>query len=158
MIGVSKDYNFIILTDSRYYEEQVTIYPIQYSGLIGRKCKDQYPAQHNFIDAIMVVGENQKFCAALVSPDFLFLKNWAKLHDIEYTTNEEMIKHPRVRSRIGEEIKKYNAQFGDTEKIKKFDIVPEEWSQKNGLLTPTLKVKRNKAIEYYKENIDKLFA
>ena len=114
--------------------------------------------QSNFIDSIMVVGENQKFCAALIAPDFTFLRNWAKLHDIEYTTNQEMVKHPRVRSRIGEEIKKYNAHFGDTEKIKKFDIVSEEWSQKNGLLTPTLKVKRNKAIEFYKENIEKLFA
>lgn len=113
--------------------------------------------QSNFIDAIMVVGENQKFCAALVSPDFLFLKNWAKLHDIEYTTNEEMIKHPRVRSRIGEEIKKYNAQFGDTEKIKKFELVADEWSVKNGLLTPTLKIKRNKVAERYQAEIDSLF-
>ncbi len=115
-------------------------------------------AQSNFIDSIMVVGENQKFCAALIAPDFTFLKNWAKLHDIEYTTNEEMVKHPRVRSRIGEEIKKYNAHFGDTEKIKKFELVPDEWTVKNGLLTPTLKIKRNKVAERYQAEIDSLFA
>lgn len=114
--------------------------------------------QSNFIDSIMVVGENQKFCAALIAPDFLFLKNWAKLHDIKYTTNEEMIKHPRVRSRIGEEIKKYNAQFGDTEKIKKFDLVADEWTVANGLLTPTLKIKREKVAARYKEEIEALFA
>ena len=115
-------------------------------------------AQSNFIDSIMVVGENQKFCAALIAPDFTFLKNWAKLHDIEYTTNEEMVKHPRVRSRIGEEIKKFNAHFGDTEKIKKFELVPDEWTVKNGLLTPTLKIKRNKVAERYQAEIDSLFA
>ena len=60
--------------------------------------------------------------------------------------------------RLRKEVNKYNVELGDYEKIKKFDIVPDEWSQKNGLLTPTLKVKRNKAIEFYKENIDKLFA
>ena len=114
--------------------------------------------QSNFIDSIMVVGENQKFCAALIALDFLFLKNWAKLHGIEYTTNAEMIKHPRVRSRIGEEIKKYNAQFGDTEKIKKFELVADEWTVANGLLTPTLKIKREKVAERYKAEIDSLFA
>jgi long-chain acyl-CoA synthetase len=115
-------------------------------------------AQSHFIDSIMVVGENQKFCAALIAPDFMFLKNWAKLHDIKYTTNEEMIKHPRVRSRIGEEIKKYNAEFGDTEKIKKFELVPDEWTVANGLLTPTLKIKREKVAARYKDEIEALFA
>ena len=81
-----------------------------------------------------------------------------KVDAIVNTTNEEMIKHPRVRSRIGEEIKKYNAEFGDTEKIKKFDLVSDEWTVANGLLTPTLKIKREKVAARYKDEIEALFA
>ena len=81
-----------------------------------------------------------------------------KVDAIVNTTNEEMVKHPRVRSRIGEEIKKYNTHFGDTEKIKKFELVPDEWSVKNGLLTPTLKIKRKQVAERYQAEIDSLFA
>lgn len=63
MIGVSEDYHFILLTDSRYYKEQVNIYPIQYTGLIGTKCKDQYPAQYNFIDGIILrADQGEPFC------------------------------------------------------------------------------------------------
>jgi long-chain acyl-CoA synthetase len=115
-------------------------------------------AQSPFIDNIMVVGENQKFAAAIISPNAQYLKSWAKIHKIEFKEIDDLVKNTEVIARFRKEVNKYNVELGDYEKIKKFDIVPEEWSQKNGLLTPTLKVKRNKAIEYYKENIDKLFA
>ena len=115
-------------------------------------------AQSPFIDNIMVVGENQKFAAAIISPNAQYLKSWAQIHKIEFKTIEDLVKNPEVIARLRKEVNKYNVELGDYEKIKKFDIVPDEWSQKNGLLTPTLKVKRNKAIEFYKENIDKLFA
>ncbi len=115
-------------------------------------------AQSPFIDNVMVVGENQKFAAAIISPNAQYLKSWANLHKVEFKDMNDLVKHPEVITRLRKEVNKYNVELGDYEKIKKFDIVPDEWSQKNGLLTPTLKVKRNKAIEFYKENIDKLFA
>lgn len=115
-------------------------------------------AQSPFIDNIMVVGENQKFAAAIISPNAQYLKSWAQIHKIEFKNIEDLIKNPEVIARFRKEVNKYNVELGDYEKIKKFDIVADEWSQKNGLLTPTLKVKRNKAMEFYKENIEKLFA
>ena len=60
--------------------------------------------------------------------------------------------------RFTREVEKYNAFFGDTEKIKKFALIADEWSQQTGVLTPTLKVKRNVVQERYKEKIEKLFA
>lgn len=115
-------------------------------------------AQSPFIDNIMVVGENQKFAAAIISPNFQYLKSWANVHKIEFKDINELISNAEVIARFRKEVNKYNTELGDYEKIKRFEIVPEEWSQKNGLLTPTLKVKRNKAIEYYKEAIEKMFA
>ncbi|MCQ2960360.1 MAG: long-chain fatty acid--CoA ligase [Bacteroidales bacterium] len=111
-----------------------------------------------FIDNIVVFGENQKFPVAIVSPNFEFMKLWCSRHDVEYTTPEEMVKNKTIIARFKREFDKYNAQFGDTEQIKKFDLVTDEWSIGNGILTPTLKVKRKVVEEKYQENIKKLYA
>jgi len=119
---------------------------------------EEHFAQSPFIDNIMVVGENQKFAAAVISPSFHFLKQWCKSHKVPYISDSLIIEDKRVIARINEEVKKYNEFLGETEKIKKFCLVPEEWTVKNKLLTPTLKVKRNKAAEFYKDEIEKLFS
>ena len=111
-----------------------------------------------FIENIVVVGEGEKFAAALISPDFNFLQSWCQRHNIIYTTPQEAVKYPGVISRFVKEVAKYNTFFGDTEQIKKYELIPDEWSQMTEILTPTLKVKRNLVLKRYKENIKKLFA
>ncbi len=111
-----------------------------------------------FIENIVVFGENQKFPVAIVSPNFEFLKLWCSRHDVVYTTPVEMVKDKTIIARFKREFDKYNLQFGDTEQIKKFELVPEEWNIVNGILTPTLKVKRKVVEKQYKENLEKLFA
>lgn len=110
------------------------------------------------IDQMIVVGENKKFAAAIMTPDFVYLKSWAKLHHVEAATNEELVKHPVVQKRYSEEVKKYNHNFGDFEQVKRWILVPDEWTQPNGMLSPTLKIKRNVIGERYKEQIEKLFS
>ena len=111
-----------------------------------------------FIENIVVVGEGEKFAAALISPDFNFLQGWCARHDIPYTTPQDAVKNPAIIKRFTREANKYNAFFGDTEQIKKFELIPDEWSQLTEILTPTLKVKRKLVQERYQENIQKLFA
>lgn len=111
-----------------------------------------------FIEQIVVLGENQKYAAALIHPDFTFLREWCKRHEIPYTTNEEMIKNEEVFKRYGKEVKKLNHDLGDVERIKKFELVADEWSVPTGVLTPTLKVKRKVVMERYSKLIDSLFA
>lgn len=110
------------------------------------------------IDQMIVVGENKKFAAAIMTPDFVYLKSWAKLHHVEAATNEELVKHPVVQKRYSEEVKKYNHNFGDFEQVKRWILVPDEWTQPNGMLSPTLKIKRKVIGERYKEQIEKLFS
>ena len=105
----------------------------------------------------MVLGENQKYAAALIRPDFTFLKEWCKRHEIPYTTNEEMIHNEEVFKRYGKEVKKLNHDLGDVEKIKKFELVADEWSSATGIITPTLKVKRNVVMRRYNDLIETLF-
>lgn len=111
-----------------------------------------------FIESMVVVGENQKFAAALINPDTNVLKTWCLSHEVEFTTLEEVLKKPEVQQRFAKEVAKYNELFGDTEKIKKYELISDEWSQETGFLTPTLKIKRRKIQEVYASNIAKLFA
>ena len=111
-----------------------------------------------FIEQIVVVGENQKFAAALIHPDFAFLKDWCKRHNIPFTTNEEMILNEEVKKRYDKEVKKLNEGLGEVERVKKYQLIADEWTIGNGILTPTLKVKRKVVMQRYGEQIDKLFA
>ncbi|MDX9892180.1 MAG: long-chain fatty acid--CoA ligase [Bacteroidales bacterium] len=110
-----------------------------------------------FIENIVVVGEGEKFAAALIKPDFEFLKQWCLRHDVDYTSPEDAVKNPTILERFAKEVNKYNQFFNDTEKIKKFELIPDEWSQHTEILTPTLKVKRNLIQEKYKDTIYKLY-
>ena len=110
-----------------------------------------------FIDNMIVIGENQKFASALIVPDFSHLKSWCEIKGHQYSTNEEMVKNPVIRKRIQKEIDKFNKIFGDTEQIKKFDIIDFEWTVQTGELTPTLKLKRNVIYEMYKVRIEEIY-
>jgi long-chain acyl-CoA synthetase len=110
-----------------------------------------------FIDNIIVVGENQKFAAALIVPDFVHLKSWCAIKQIPYTTDEEMIAVPKVRQRILKVVDQFNKTFGSTEQIKRVELMSKEWTTNNGELTPTLKLKRAFIVSKYQNKIDKLF-
>ncbi|MCF6342682.1 MAG: long-chain fatty acid--CoA ligase [Bacteroidales bacterium] len=110
-----------------------------------------------FIDQIMVVGENQKFAAALIVPDFEHLQSWCKIKGIGFTTGKEMINHKEVRARYKKEVDCFNKQFGDTEKIRKWALIDHEWTIDSGEITANLKVKRRHIHEKYKDVIAGLF-
>jgi long-chain acyl-CoA synthetase len=110
-----------------------------------------------FIDQVMVIGENQKFAGALIVPDFAFLKSYCQVKEIDFISNEEVVKLPRIRKRIQAEIDKYNKQLGDTEKIKTWELLDHEWTLETGEITPTLKLKRNVICKRYETTIRALF-
>ncbi len=113
--------------------------------------------ESHFIDAIMVVGENQKFAAALIVPDFIELRRWCERKNIEYTTNEEMVKNPEVIKKYKKEVAQYNKLFGDTEQIRNFSLIGYEWTVQTGELTPTLKLRRKYIMSHHAKQIDALF-
>jgi long-chain acyl-CoA synthetase len=107
--------------------------------------------QSRFIDQIMVIGDGEKMPAAFIQPNFEFVQEWAKRKNIDIgNTNEEMIKKPEVIDRIQEEVDFYNQKFGNWEKVKKFELIPEVWSIEGDQLTPTMKLKRRNIKERYK--------
>jgi len=110
-----------------------------------------------FIEQMMVVGENQKYAAALIVPDFVYLKDFCKRHDIAYTDNAGMITDPKVLAIFKKEISKTNLLFAHYEQIKNFELIADEWTVENNILTPTLKVKRKEVSDRYKEQIEQMF-
>ncbi len=103
-----------------------------------------------FIEQIMVIGDGEKMPAAFIQLNFDFVKDWAKRKGFEIGTNaEEIIKNPRLLDRIQNEIDNHNKQFGNWEKVKKFELTPDIWSIESGHLTPTMKLKRKVIKEKY---------
>jgi long-chain acyl-CoA synthetase len=114
-------------------------------------------AEDSLIDNIMVVGENKKFAAALIVPNFADLRSWCAKKEIPYTTNEEMIKHPLVLKKYKKVADQKNATLGETERVMKFALMDYEWGVSTGELTPTLKLKRRFITEKHAALIESLF-
>ena len=115
-------------------------------------------AESPFINALMVVGENQKFAAALIVPNFEHLKAWCEHNRIPCADNAEMVAHKAVIDRFRKEVDSYNKYFGDYEKVKRFELLDHEWTIDEGEMTPSLKIRRKAISERYKSLIDKMFA
>ena len=114
--------------------------------------------ESGFFENVVVFGEGQKYAVALIVPDFNFLKEWCKKHEIAYTTPSEMITVKEVKDRIAREVQKYNVLFGEFEQIKRYTLIADEWNTANGILTPTLKVKRKIVNQKYENVIQEMFA
>nr|WP_321233218.1 AMP-dependent synthetase/ligase [uncultured Psychroserpens sp.] len=114
--------------------------------------------QSLFIEQIMVVGESEKMPAAIIQPNFEFIRDWIehKEHAIG-TSNSEIANSDIVIKRIQREIDKYNKNFGKWEQIKRFELTPDVWSIDGGHLTPTMKMKRNIIKGIYQDLYDKIY-
>jgi len=115
--------------------------------------------ESRFIEQIMVIGENQKFPAALIVPGFAFIKDWAKKNNLNFDnlSNEEITQNESVVQRIQEEVAEFNTLYGNWEQIKKIELLPKELSIEGNELTPTLKLKRKIIMEKYKNTVDKIY-
>lgn len=105
--------------------------------------------QSRFIEQIMVVGEGEKMPAALIQPNFEFVKQWGKRYGISLDENSDVATNEKVIARIQEEVDMANEDFAKWEKVKQFRLTPDVWSVEEGLLTPTMKLKRKIIKEKY---------
>ncbi len=114
--------------------------------------------QSNFIEQIMVIGDGEKMPAAFIQPNFDFVKEWAKRHQLSIgESNHEICNNKEIKNRIQNEIEMINEKFGNWEKIKRFELTPFVWSIAGGELTPTLKLKRKMVMEKYKDLYHKIY-
>jgi long-chain acyl-CoA synthetase len=113
--------------------------------------------ESHFIEDIIILGENQKYAAALVVPDYVFLRAWCEHKGHEYSSDQEMIKNPVIIKRFKKEIDHFNKFFGSTEQIQSFELIDHQWSLETGELTANLKLKRAYILDKYKDEVERLF-
>ena len=110
-----------------------------------------------YIEQCAVIGDKKRYLTLLVVPPFADLENWASKNGIVFKTRDELLNHPGVLKLYRKEIDKALLGFSQVEQIKKFTLMPKEWSQDSGELTPTLKVKRKVVAEKYHKEIEKMY-
>ncbi len=111
-----------------------------------------------YIEQIMVIGENEKFVSALVIPNFLSVIEWGKRHGVDVNQSQEsLLKDAKVHKLFKDEIEGFNKDFGHVEQVKRFKLMPTEWSIEGGELTPTMKVKRKVVMEKYNKEIAEIY-
>jgi long-chain acyl-CoA synthetase len=110
------------------------------------------------ISQAMAVGLNRPFVAALLVPDFVQLEAWCRENKVHWTSPQFMVLNPKVEKLYRQEIEKINeARFGPIEKIRAFHLLHEPWTPENGLLTPTLKVRREVLGRQFAAEIEKMY-
>ncbi|MBO9594685.1 MAG: long-chain fatty acid--CoA ligase [Niabella sp.] len=114
--------------------------------------------ESKFIEQIMVVGNDRKFVSALIVPSFHAVKDWMQEQKIEPVSNEEMVNHPKVHELFRSVIDHHNINFNHIEQIKKFALLPREWSVDTGEMTPKLSLKRKVILEKFKKEIDDIYS
>ncbi|TDG35395.1 long-chain fatty acid--CoA ligase [Pedobacter changchengzhani] len=110
-----------------------------------------------FVEQIMVLGENRKFPSALIVPNFVTLKTWCERHGIAFTTKEEIIQNEKVLTKFAEVLEGFNSEFGKWEQVKRFALLPKEWTIDGGELTPKLSLKRKVITEKNNAIIEKIY-
>jgi long-chain acyl-CoA synthetase len=113
--------------------------------------------ESSFIEQIMVIGENRKHPAALVVPSFAALIVKLEQEGISEKDPSKLVNLPRTIEIIQSEIDQLNAGFSNYEKVKKFALLPIEWSVAGNELTPKLSLKRRVILEKYSTEIEKIY-
>lgn len=151
-IGVFEEGKWLKITDRKKEMFKLSAGKYIAPQVIENKLKESI-----FIEQAMVIGENEKFASALISPNFTFLHDWCAEHRIQFRDNSDLIDMPEVVERYSREVREVNKSLGEHEQIKRFRLVTEEWTPQSGELSPTLKLRRNYLMNRYKDIISEIY-
>jgi long-chain acyl-CoA synthetase len=111
-----------------------------------------------FIEQIMIVGPERKFVGALIVPAFQHLKDWCRAHGIAADSPELMVRDKKVHAFYEEIVESYNKYFSHTEQVKKFELLPQEWTVETGEMTPKLSLRRKVVTEKFHDQIEHIYS
>ena len=110
-----------------------------------------------YIEQMIVIGENERFPAALILPNFPAISAWCSRSQIAFSNNADMIKDQRIIDKIKSVVDNFNKNFGNWEQIKKFELLTDDWSIDGGELTPKLSLRRKVILQKYKDQVEKIY-
>ncbi len=152
-IGVFEDGKYLKITDRKK-----ELFKTSGGKYVAPQPIENKMKESPFVEQMMVVGAEQKFVGALIVPSVINLKEWMLHKGIPFTTIEDAIHNPKVLDLYKELIDSFNKFFNHVEQIKKFELLPNEWTIDSGELTPTLKLKRKVIMEKYKTAFDRIYS
>ncbi|MGZ8557729.1 MAG: AMP-dependent synthetase/ligase [Chitinophagaceae bacterium] len=151
-IGIMTDDKFLKITDRKKELFKTSGGKYVAPTPIESKLKESI-----YVEQVMVVGSERKYVGSLIVPSIPNLQEWARQNGIIDTNNETLIRNPMVITMFKELVESFNKFFNHVEQIKKFELLPYEWTVDGGELTPTLKLKRKVIMEKYKDAIERIY-
>jgi long-chain acyl-CoA synthetase len=151
-IGIFEDNKFLKITDRKK-----ELFKTSGGKYVAPQPIENKMKESNFIEQLIIIGAEQKFVGALIVPSIPNLKAWMQQQGINFTTNEAAVKEPKVLALYKDIIEEYNKEFNHVEQVKKFELVPDEWTIESGELTPTLKLKRKVIMEKYRAAVERIY-
>lgn len=151
-IGELDELNILKITDRKK-----EIFKLSTGKYVAPQLIENIFKESAFIEQLMIVGEGEKYAAAIICPAFPFLHQWCIRHKIKFRDNRELIQIPEVKQRFEEEVEKINQTLGRHRQVKKFELTCQEWLPETGELSPTLKLKRNYIKQKYRIKFDRMY-
>ncbi len=152
-IGILEDGKYLKITDRKK-----EIFKLSGGKYIAPQMIENKLKASELIEQVMVIGANEKFASALISPNFPLLHDWCAEHKVHYENNIELIQLPQVVEKIQNEVNLVNKTLGSHEQISRIRLVCEEWTPATGELSPTLKLRRNVVAAKYEHLIDDIYS
>jgi long-chain acyl-CoA synthetase len=151
-IGKLEDDQFLHITDRKK-----EIFKLSNSKYVSPQAVENVFKESVYVDQVMVLGEGEKFASALISPNFEALKAWSAENGIKFVDKAQLAEERKVRELYSEIVKEFNKSLSKDEQVKRFRIVPDEWSPDTGELSPTLKLRRRILFAKYAGLINEIF-
>jgi long-chain acyl-CoA synthetase len=152
-IGVIDDDGMLRITDRK----KDLIITAGGKNVAPQNLEGDFKARCPFVSQVMVYGDKQKYLSALVTLAEDAVKPWAAQHGLDGKSMAELAVAPEVVALIQKAVDDLNATLPSYETIKKFTILPRDFDQESGEMTPTLKVKRKFVTEKYRELLDRMY-
>jgi len=152
-IGILEEGKYLKITDRKK-----EIFKLSGGKYIAPQMIENKLKTSNLIEQVMVIGANEKFASALVSPNFPLLHDWCAEHKIHFEDNKDLIQKQEVVEKIQKEVQLINKTLGTHEQINRIRLVCEEWTPASGELSPTLKLRRNMVAAKYQHLIDEIYS
>jgi long-chain acyl-CoA synthetase len=151
-IGVIEDGKFLKITDRKK-----ELFKTSGGKYVAPQPIENKMKESPFIEQIVLIGDNKKMVSALIVPGFSKLREWAKQHGMDYTSNESIIQDEKVHALFETVVAEYNQFFNQVEQVKKFTLIPREFSIDQGEMTPKLSIRRKQVLANFEKEIDLMY-
>lgn len=151
-VGMIDEQGYLVITDRK----KNLIITAGGKNIAPAKLENFFKASE-YISEIIIIGDRRPYLTALITLNPPAIQQWAASQGLDDTPYSELVRHPQVRALLERVVAQRNAQLASFEQIKKFAILQNEFTIEDGLLTPTMKIKRKVAMERYADVIEAMY-